>query len=1010
MSSRNRLASVSAIPLLLCIVQVASAHEVAAHAIVSDRALQLAARMQDFLSDIKQDDVKLHDLKALKLSEAGDYSLPHFVGHEMGEPYYSQLTAAGLLDLNTDYRGLVLAGAITEDKDERPLNHFYLPIDDSHGMPLRPTLSAPPRRMIGPLFNTDAVNWAFDDLGNTYGWNTALSDLYDGLTNRCPEDRLRSLARAFYDLGHIIHLLQDMTQPGHVRNNAHGWIGLHGYNPFVGIRDTSPFEVYFQEHSDLVRGILATYGPGLVVSNVPWLSTPKEFFYKNAIYTAVNFFSEDTIRDCRCCCADNACHPAVCRSCCLGLTCCDDECDVSSNFCWSADYPPTFSPPLALARSQSTSSWYVKNVNVSDSSAGNVARIERALRGSSPYELALDSARPDGDHAVLMSNGTALFPRAVLASAGLLDYFFRARLSVTIDTHGVPPPLPGGYLAVTYHITNVSAPAPQGADATMYKDAVTLHLNTSCENCALLRLFAERADGTRFGPLVITVQSNDTLAPGEEVSLTAEYPSSAALDDGSHMRCDLRTVIVFDGMIGSERGIAAAIADTGSGPCGDTCPLPSRSSAGISPCGATRVSTSAQPSTPRAIGRIAASTGDPGILAIDRYPSINDYGMVAFTGRDTNGSGAFVADPADDLPKRVTFFSPVRTFSGASITGTTAGTSELATQEQCDPLSNCGGLPYYAVRRWAADGSRSYTLIGESPGDFDSTAGTIVANNVDINSSGVVAFPAVKDGGTELFAGALQPPTNLTPGAGVNLGNIKPSISDTNGIVIRSKLGSIVIYADPSATVRRVAGPADGFTSLGLSPAISPNGTIVAFAGVLDATHAIAYGITPGEGVFAAIDRTNHWEYHRLAGKSGNQYLDPGETCIERNNDNNVCDLNPNDPAHSDIDQGLVASFLMDERLGVNDRGKVVFLAISTENLKGLYTNYLNLVNDPIDVGNPGIVVKKLDELIGSEGEDLGPIEDLSIYKPLSNTCPAQVVYWAGLGETDSAIVVSTVP
>jgi hypothetical protein len=579
--------------------------------------------------------------------------------------------------------------------------------------------------------------------------------------------------------------------------------------------------------------------------------------------------------------------------------------------------------------------------------------------------------------------GKALFPKAVQYSAGLLNHFFRSRLRVTSMCVS---PVPGGDDEVTYTVIN---------ESSLYM----FQLNDLFDSLTVL---AELSDGT-LKEMTWRVYPNDLppVSSSQEppvATITAYYP-----DEDPLARADRKTVIVYRGNIGLEpgdveEGISATIAsvcETGETGCSE----PRHSESGFV---------------------IAARKSDRGLRTINPFPSINDQGIVAFVGEDRLGSGAFIVD-SPRRPRRVSFSNQNRTYSGAAINmREVPDVPQVATQEQCDPLSNCGDLPYYAIRAWGTHCSAPafcHTLIGQSPTDFSSTVGTLVSNNVDINNQGVVTFPAVVGGITNLFAGSGGSPINLTPG--VNLGNIRPSISDTNRIVIRNSQGRIFSYAypppsggcPPNCPSRLVAGPTTGFTTLGLSPAFSSDGRVVVFAGVLSMNGAETWGLTPGAGVFAAVDRSNptRWEIHRLAGVSGNSYLDAGETCVDRNK-NQVCDLNPTAPASFDIDEGPISSFVLDDSLGVNDRGAVVFLALNNNDMESVFSNRLAFEGTPVYVGAPRVIVKVGDKLTADGGDELGQIHDLSIYKPISNLCPAQVVFWAGLGGTDSAIVVATVP
>jgi hypothetical protein len=100
----------------------------------------------------------------------------------------------------------IIEGSIKEDwPATRSTNHFYDPIRD-RGLNIVKGV---------PSFNS-AVDWAKSsflqkkDLGADYSWETAINSYKQG-----------DYKKAFLSLGHILHLLEDMSVPAHVRNDQH---------------------------------------------------------------------------------------------------------------------------------------------------------------------------------------------------------------------------------------------------------------------------------------------------------------------------------------------------------------------------------------------------------------------------------------------------------------------------------------------------------------------------------------------------------------------------------------------------------------------------------------------------------------------------------------------------------------------------------------------------------------------------------------------------------------------
>jgi hypothetical protein len=92
----------------------------------------------------------------------------------------------------------------------RVLNHFYDPFHDEG---------------LGWLGGVAAPDWALEPAGELDGQNHSYRDarnaFYQGLTASSPTTRERELGFTFFALGHVIHLIQDVAQPQHVRLDAH---------------------------------------------------------------------------------------------------------------------------------------------------------------------------------------------------------------------------------------------------------------------------------------------------------------------------------------------------------------------------------------------------------------------------------------------------------------------------------------------------------------------------------------------------------------------------------------------------------------------------------------------------------------------------------------------------------------------------------------------------------------------------------------------------------------------
>lgn len=99
--------------------------------------------------------------------------------------------------LTSEQANWIIKGSVAEDAIPRFLNHFY---DPTSGQ--------------GLSGNNNAKDWALNG-----GWSGSTGDFSELAIMRNYRDG--NVQRAYEGIGHISHLLQDMTVPAHVRNDAH---------------------------------------------------------------------------------------------------------------------------------------------------------------------------------------------------------------------------------------------------------------------------------------------------------------------------------------------------------------------------------------------------------------------------------------------------------------------------------------------------------------------------------------------------------------------------------------------------------------------------------------------------------------------------------------------------------------------------------------------------------------------------------------------------------------------
>jgi hypothetical protein len=139
-------------------------------------------------------------------------------------------------------RGWLREGAVREDDNGllqraafRFRNHFYNPLNGQG-------------YSFGLITGIPAPDWGLEDRTvypgeQWYSWAHGRNYFYEGLTASSPATREQDLALTFCTVGHVVHLIEDMAQPQHTRNDSHGT-----YAPYEKyteqIADSLPFDGY----------------------------------------------------------------------------------------------------------------------------------------------------------------------------------------------------------------------------------------------------------------------------------------------------------------------------------------------------------------------------------------------------------------------------------------------------------------------------------------------------------------------------------------------------------------------------------------------------------------------------------------------------------------------------------------------------------------------------------------------------------------------------------------------
>jgi len=243
--------------------------------------------------------------------------------------------------------------------------------------------------------NSSAVEWVFENrelylfnpfnLGaeehdNSYNYDSALEYFEKGFTESTPKVRKSYRAKMFVSIGFMLHMVNDMSVPAHVRNDAHApddfekWMregDKKGYGGFRIKGTTTDFKSSY-ELIKLIRSIPARK-----------YSTKKDFMIQEADYIGKHFFSEDSI-------------------------------DVSGKY----QLQDNITVPKEMS-----GKYIVSNYGKLAKRTYTIVPVGQTLTAI-PMDII--------DEEVIKDNAKVIIPRAIANAEGFINYFFRGRLQATL--------------------------------------------------------------------------------------------------------------------------------------------------------------------------------------------------------------------------------------------------------------------------------------------------------------------------------------------------------------------------------------------------------------------------------------------------------------------------------------------------------------------------------------------------------------------------------------------------
>jgi hypothetical protein len=379
------------------------------------------------------------------------------VGTKFPNSKFELLSIVDLFAYGAKYEDIATA-CVYGNYCERVFNHFFDPSRTVEDQALHFSLPAVPFYIAeyNPYTPFDPLNpqsfnlvksytspdWTLEDKeiidgtkwyggGQNYSWRDARQYFYLALTSEQQTERQNYFGSLFQTLGHVVHHLQDMAQPQHVRNDPHNDI-----NDFlVPYQHASLFES-FTNNASLLPKLPYTnppysnggsWKPAYSASdvNVPY-KTPREFWTSLgrgiADFTQHNFFSSGTNADTN-----------------YGVPSINDKIEVTLNgacalYSQAISWKFCFDPVILSAFGDSVLKFYSTRV---DNLRTGTSGINSYATTSSIFDADLETVVGQRVYTINSINmGAALdflIPEATAYSTGLINFFFRGKIDMVED-------------------------------------------------------------------------------------------------------------------------------------------------------------------------------------------------------------------------------------------------------------------------------------------------------------------------------------------------------------------------------------------------------------------------------------------------------------------------------------------------------------------------------------------------------------------------------------------------
>ncbi|MCU7918686.1 MAG: hypothetical protein KZQ95_10055 [Candidatus Thiodiazotropha sp. (ex Epidulcina cf. delphinae)] len=421
-------------------------------------------------------------------------------------------------------------GAALEDLGIRSLNHFFDPV---RGLPLH--------RLGAPLVGfRSSPEWSLEDGDEFTGQEFSFKDAHDYFLGSkiasFQESREENEQKLLLALGHVVHHLQDMAQPAHVRNDMHCDGEADRMTYCLGYLAHDPS--YYESRTDDVYSELPLTGYADLDLNTFrkardfWSTGSQRQGIGMAEFANWNFISQDT----NFVYVYNPLFP-------------EGQPQLYPSLFYDNPVPEPLGTGIEIASDTSGvlgTKWFVGN-QVTDRyrPAQSGFNAQASTLSIFHHDLQASEYLPHTENTLKLDDDTHaaarpfLIPRTVAYSAGLVNYFFRGQMAIRdarvyVSGSSLPD-------SISLSVANVSSDHTPGNAPFSFKQGRFM-------------LYYETIDGRRrfatpYSGADVALTDDEELS--DQATIALEYQLSATLWDRNKPM-----TLIYDGIIGEERGIA----------------------------------------------------------------------------------------------------------------------------------------------------------------------------------------------------------------------------------------------------------------------------------------------------------------------------------------------------------------------------------------------------------------------------------------------------------------------